>query len=308
MLTVVIPTYNPDIQRLNQALAGLQKQDLDRREWELIIIDNNSSVSFGDQIDLSWSGNARVKREARQGLTFARLKGFSEARGEIIVLLDDDNLPAVNYLSEVKKIFENHPELGAAGGKSEPVFETDPPAWLPEFYKNLALRDLGNNIIIDKWDHKYPAACPIGAGMALRKSALETYIRKITGNAQVITDRTGNSLTSGGDNDINLELLKSGWATGYFPSLVIHHYIPKERLQRTYLARLLMDTNRSWVRLLENHEINPWPKIGAWTVNFRKIKAWFTYQAWRNTPCYLNWKGACGLFEGLAESVENPKP
>jgi glycosyltransferase involved in cell wall biosynthesis len=301
LLSVIIPTYNPEINRLSQTITALKKQDLDYSDWELIIIDNNSSASFMDQVDLTWHPAAQIVREPKQGLTFARLKGFREAKGAIIVLLDDDNVPAVNYLSEIRNIFNGNAKLGAIGGKSLPVFEALPPTWLRDFYANLALRDLGNQAIVEKWDHQYPRAAPIGAGMALRKAALETYIRKIQAGGEVITDRNGGSLSSGGDNDINIEILKSGWSTGYFPSLVIRLLIPKERMRPDYLARLLKDTNKSWVELLAYHGINPWNKIAGWTVALRKIKAWFSYKAWKSKTGYLRWKGACGIFEGLSE-------
>jgi hypothetical protein len=36
-------------------------------------------------------------------------------------------------------------------------------------------------------------------------------------------------------------------------------------------------------------------------VPLRKLKAYFTYKAWENEPNYIKWKGACGMFEGLAK-------
>src|ERR1700754_5132395 len=249
-ISVIICTYNPNLKRLAQTLLALQKQSLDPRSWELIIVDNNSTNRFDTYLDLNFFPNSKIIQEQRQGLTYARLKGFGEAKGTLIIMVDDDNILESEYLQRIVNLFKDYPQIGSAGGKSMPEFECEAPAWLTEFYGNLALRDLGNDAIITKWENSYHNAAPIGAGMAIRKIALQSYIDAMATDKNMITDRTDTSLTSGGDNEINIQILKSGWELGYFPELVIRHIIPKERMQAPYMARLLRDTNRSWVRLL----------------------------------------------------------
>lgn len=300
-ISVIIPTYNPNLQRLQQTLTGLKEQSLPYSFWELIIIDNNSSSAFANNIDLSWQPASRIISELKQGLTYARLKGFSAAKGDIIVMVDDDNILQQHYLQQVSAIFEANPKLGAAGGKSLPLFEeAEQPKWLKEFYPSLALRDPGDSVVINKWENKYPELAPIGAGMAIRKDTLKSYINKIATQTTAISDRTGNSLSSGGDNDIVIEISKSGWVTGYFPQLSLQHIIPAERTNTDYLARLVNNTNRSWIQLLESHDINPWKKIPAWTASLRKAKALFTYKPWRSELNYIRWQGVCGTFDGLS--------
>jgi glycosyltransferase involved in cell wall biosynthesis len=300
LISVIIPTYNPNLQRLQQTLNGLKAQSLPYSSWELIIIDNNSSSHFADNVDVSWQVASQIVREPRQGLTYARLKGFLSAKGDIIVMVDDDNILQQDYLQQVSTIFEANLKLGAAGGKSLPLFETDQPEWLKEFYGSLALRDPGDKVVISKWENKYPEFAPIGAGMAIRKEALKSYINKTTTQTTAISDRTGSSLTSGGDNDIVIEISKSGWLLGYFPQLSLQHIIPADRTKSSYLARLVNNTNKSWIQLLESHGINPWKKIPAWTTSLRKAKALITYKPWRSELNYIRWQGACGMFDGLA--------
>lgn len=300
-LSVIIPTYNPNAARLKQTLAGLKAQTFDKRLWELIIIDNNSSNRFEKGFDLKWHPSAKIVAEKQQGLTYARIKGFSEAKGEIVVMVDDDNILDKNYLQNVAEIFAANPGLGSIGGKSIPLFEEAPPEWLSPFYDSLALRNLGDTKIIDTWRNNYPTAAPIGAGMAIRENALRTYVNAHHNDTSVVTDRTATSLASGGDNEINLEILKSGWAVGYFPQLVLQHIIPADRMTLNYMARLVYGINRSWASLLSKHRISPWPGISKSTVPFRKMKSYLTNKAWQNNTNYLRWQAACGTFEGLAE-------
>lgn len=299
LLSVILPAYNPDTDRLHQTLAGLQQQTLSIAKWELIIIDNNSSLPI--TADLSWHPDSRIIKEPKPGLTHARLKGFESASGPVIVMVDDDNILDSNYLENTLSIFHLNTCLGAIGGKSIPLFEVTPPDWLHEFYENLALRNMGEHDITVSWQNEYPACAPIGAGMSIRKQAIQPYVDRVGQNKNIITDRTGASLSSGGDNDIIIEILKSGWQVGYFPALKLTHIIPQARIQSAYLAKLINSTNKSWVQLLDKHQINPWQKIPRWSVPFRKIKSWFTYRAWQNTVSYIKWRGACGLYDGLSK-------
>jgi glycosyltransferase involved in cell wall biosynthesis len=302
-LSVIIPTSNPNIQRLNKTLNGLKEQTLSPLVWELILIDNNSGTDISTQTDFSWHPNSHFVYEPKQGLTYARLNGIKEAKGSIIVMVDDDNILDTDYLEKALHIFKHHPNLGAIGGKSIPLFEIDPPEWLSTFYSNLALRDLGNDIIIERWRNKYPDSAPIGAGMVLRKTVLQSYVTKVSSGKSIIADRTAASLSSGGDNDIVIEVLKSGWDVGYFPVLKLSHIIPAKRMQVNYLARLVNNTNKSWIQLLNSHAICPWSKIAKWTIPLRKTKAWFNYKAWQGKANYITWRGACGTFDGLANKL-----
>ncbi|HMG11414.1 MAG TPA: glycosyltransferase [Mucilaginibacter sp.] len=299
LLSVILPTYNPNPLRLSKTISGLQNQTLIFDSWELIVIDNNSVPAI--EIDLSWHPNSRIVTEEKPGLTYARLKGFEQAKGAVIVMVDDDNILDKDYLKNTLAIFTANPKSGAIGGKSTPSFEEAVPIWLTEFYGNLALRDLGENVIIADWKNEYPWGAPIGAGMGIRKLALQSYLHKIANSNTILSDRTGASLSSGGDNDIVIEILKSGWQVGYYPQLELQHIIPVRRTQVNYLARLLNNTNKSWVQLLASHDISPWGEIAPWSVPFRKIKSWFTYRAWQNKVNYIKWKGACGLYDGLSE-------
>ncbi|MBK0378196.1 glycosyltransferase [Mucilaginibacter segetis] len=300
-ITVIIPTYNPNINRIHQTIAALKDQTFPHHMWELIIVDNNSSTNFTTDIDISWHPNRYIIKEDKQGLTYARLAGFKIAKGDIIIMVDDDNILEENYLVNVYEIFNSYPFLGAAGGKSLPIYESPAPVWLFQFESSLAIRNLGEEKIINKWENHFPYSSPIGAGMALRTVALERYISRIEirGN-NIITDRNATTLSSGGDNDIVIDILKSGWQVGYFPNLELKHIIPTERMKVPYLARLNHDTNKSWIILLQSHGINPWKKIPPQSVLPRKIKAWFTYKAWKNKGNYIKWKGACGMYEALS--------
>jgi glycosyltransferase involved in cell wall biosynthesis len=308
-VTVVIPSHNPHLGRLRATLGGLRSQSLAAGLWETLLVDN-ASPSFPSEEDLGGDapGNLRVLREPRLGLTSARLAGIRASRGASIVFVDDDNIPAPGYIAEVVRLFARDGRLGAAGGKSIPVFEAPPLPWQGEFIPLLAVRDLGEAELLATTFQpagaprkEYPAFAPIGAGMALRREPALAWAEEVERDpGRRRLDRSGLDLASGGDNDAVMSVLEHGWSVGYFPTLRLDHVIPAARLDARYLARLNRAIQRSWVQVLALHGASPWGPIPRWTVAPRRLKAWFAYRAWASPASRIRWQGACGHFEGRA--------
>lgn len=306
VLSVVIPTHNPDRDRLSRTLNALQQQDLDREAWELTVVDNASrDRDWVPSFDFSWQPRSQLVREERLGLTWARLAGIASSRGQYLVFIDDDNVLALDYLRQAIAIFEQYPHVGAIGGKLLPEFEAEPAPWMRQFDHCLALRDLGDAIRIypdtDAPDacKQHPSYLPVGAGMGVRRAAIAIYVQRLQqdGTASIL-DRTGKHLSSGGDCDINFSLMTAGWYLGYFPQLQLVHLIAAGRLTQDYLARLNYHSSRSWCQVLDRYDACPWPPLPRWTVPLRKIKSYFVQQAWRDPVAYIRWRGACGQLEG----------
>lgn len=307
-LSVVICTHNPRQDYLDRTIASIRTQARDRGEFtfELIVIDNSSLRRLEDELDLSWHPDARVVREDRLGLSYARLRSFEEAQGDIIVFVDDDNVLAADYLANVACVFSLHAELGAIGGKSIPEYEVDPPAWFHETGLSLACRDLGDSVLSAAWSTEsggrfYPVCAPIGAGMAVRRSAYEGYIRAAAlDERRLALGRRGSDLASGEDNDIVLAILEQGWRVAYRPELLLNHLIPAGRLTQDYLERYARSANRTWVKVLDVHGICPWTPISSWTIPIRRARAYLLTQPWRSPERAICYMAQRGLFEGRA--------
>lgn len=303
-LTVIVPTYNPDATRLRRALAALRAQSLPPAQWETLLVDNASAPAL---VLADWAAhgppNLRLVPEPAPGLSQARRRGFSTGTGKILVMVDDDNELAPDYLAETLRLFAAHPRVGLLGGRSLPEFEQPPAPWVREFDGLIACRDLGDAPRISSGLRQaatdlgeYPEFAPIGAGMALRRAAAQAWLDQ--GGPSTLPDRRGTELSSSGDNDIVLAAMAAGWEAAYFPSLRLTHLIPASRTAPAYLARLNRGIQRSWMQVLTRHRANPWPPIAPGTVPLRKLKAWFTLRAWSGDAARIRWQGACGHFEG----------
>ena len=235
-ISVIICTHNPRVDYLSRVLAALKEQTLPISQWELLLIDNASSETLAGRWDLSWHPHGRIIREEVLGLTPARLRGIREASAEVLVFSDDDTLFDANYLTEALRIANEWPMLGAWGGQPVPEFESPPPGWAGPYLPMLGLCRIER----DCWSNHYDtAACPIGAGLCIRRSVAIQYSSDLQASAQRCgLDRTGQALLSGGDTDMTYTACDMGMGMGRFMSLNFVHLIPIRRLTLDYLLAL----------------------------------------------------------------------
>jgi glycosyltransferase involved in cell wall biosynthesis len=307
-LSVVICTYNPRRDYLERTLASLRAQTLPLSQWEFVLVDNASPEPLEKSVDLSWHPNGRVVREMKQGLTPARLRGLRETSAPLIAYIDDDNVLVPGYFEQALRHFAEKPDLGAIGGKCIAEYEKAPPGWFRSMEGMIACRDFGEAPLMASWKsvpqdkREYPKCSPVGAGMVLRRDAMEAYAKALESDTvRQKLDRTGNSLASGGDNDIVMTTLEQGWSVGYFPELSLQHLIPARRVEESYLARLTEDSTRTWVLVLAAHGVRPWPPVARWSLPLRKARAYVACRAWKGGANYLRFRTACGMFDGRSQ-------
>ena len=236
-LSVVICTHNPRADYFSRTLEALRGQTLLADRWELLVIDNCSDEPLEGRIELSWHPSARIMREQTLGLTPARLRGIDEAVGELLVFVDDDNVLDPDFLEVALRTAEEKPFLGSWSGQCRPEFETPPPEWTRRYWGNLVIREFEQDV----WSNlpRLPDTMPCGAGLCVRRQVGEHYVRLHQhGACGFQFDRTGDSLLSGGDNDLAACASAVGKGVGLISALKLTHLIPTERLTENYLARL----------------------------------------------------------------------
>ena len=109
-MSVIICAHNPRPQTLRRVLDSLGAQTYSKDRWELLLVDNASDEPLATAWPLSWHPNARHVREDELGLTPARLRGIRESRGDVLVYIDDDNVPAPDYLETAQSLLHLRPE------------------------------------------------------------------------------------------------------------------------------------------------------------------------------------------------------
>lgn len=161
LFSVVICTYNRAA-LLRMVLESLIVQQLDHSRFEVLVVDNNSTdeTRAVSEEFISRAPHVRYVLERRQGLSYARNRGYEEARGCYIAYSDDDNQLPPDWLHTAVTIVERE-GAGVFGGPSRAFFITPRPRWFSPTYAvfspSWSAGDLqpsqflcGNNIFIRK--------------------------------------------------------------------------------------------------------------------------------------------------------------
>jgi len=239
LISIIVCTYNPDPSIFRKCLTSVYRAVEKYTETELIIIDNNSTVpvSQGDFLKGFDSSRARIIVEPIQGLTPARIRGIREAKGDLLVFVDDDNFIAHDFLIAGAEIANRYPFIGSFSGQVILEFEAKPAEWTKKYWGLLVYRQFDKDV----WSNlpHLTVTMPCGAGMYVRKNVATHYLElNDTGKRKVQMDRTGNSFFSGGDNDLAACACDIGMGVGLFHQISLQHYITKERLSLEYLLKL----------------------------------------------------------------------
>ncbi|MEJ1937502.1 hormogonium polysaccharide biosynthesis glycosyltransferase HpsE, partial [Nostoc sp. NIES-2111] len=269
--TVAIPTWN-GAERLPQVLDRLLAQTgIEHLRWEVIVIDNNSSDRTPEIVKDYQAKFTQCELkyflEKRQGLAFGRLKAVNEAKGKYIAFLDDDNLPAPDWILQSYNFGEEHSQAGAWSGQIHGDFEVEPPEKFSQIQAFLAIREYGQKT------YKFDAdnlRLPPGAALVIRKQAWLESLPKYL----FFTGRIGKSLVAAEDTEALLYLHKSGWEIWYNPKMEIYHKIPYWRLEKSYLFKIARGCGLSIFQLrLINAKKRQFPIILLRTIlgNMRRI-------------------------------------
>ena len=307
-LTVILCAHNPRLHYLRRVLEALRAQTLAFTQWELLLVDNASAEPLANQVDLAWHPNALHIHERELGLTPARLRGMAEAKGRLLVFVDDDNVLAPPYLANTLTIAAEHPQLGAWGGTIRAEFEAPPPEWTRPYWHFLATREVLEDRVARSLSYD-PATTPFGAGMCLRRPVAAEYRDQLAKSpVRQSLDRKGQSLTSAGDIDLALTACQMGMDTGVFARLELRHLIPPERLTEEYLLRLCRSLAMSslLLRLIRGIPVRRLPRGAKW---WSKL-AYDCARKWgRNRRFYLahalGQRAAWLIFAGLQTAAQN---
>jgi len=246
-LSVIVCTYNPRDVVFTRVLNSISAALRHLNDAEFVIIDNNSELPVGQRDYVRGymaTLGGRVITEVKQGLTHARLRGIQETSGELVVFIDDDNIPDEDFFLTGLYVSSDYPFIGAWSGRVELEFEKEPPSWTKRYWGMLVHRDFTG----PKWSNfpDLPESMPCGAGLFVRRDVCNKYISlHDSGQRKIVLDRTGDSLLSGGDNDLAVCACDMGMGVGLFDTLHLIHYIPESRVGLSYLSGLAEGISQS---------------------------------------------------------------
>ena len=235
-ISVILCTHNPREEFLRRTLESLRGQTLPPEQWELLLVDNASTVPLAGRCDIFWQPRARHLLEGKLGKLNAWLLGMREARADLLVFVDDDNVLAPDFLEQVLVIGNQWPFVGAWGGSIIPEYEKPLPGWVGDQVWRLTVVEVKEDV----WSNLregYETVCA-GAGLCIRRQVAQKYLERCALDpVSAKLDRAGKGLGGYGDIDLCHCALDLGLGTGKSARLRLTHLIPSGRLTLDYFVR-----------------------------------------------------------------------
>ena len=231
-LDVIVPTYNRH-QMLEQTLNSLLRGQIPSRlEVKVTVVDNNSTDRT-QQVVEEWAqkfkGRLKYVFERKQGRSSALNAGIMSTDGDLIGMIDDDEEIDERWFARVQSAFSQM-DVDFIGGPYVPKWGASPPDWLPMNYVGvIGWIDGGNSVI--PFDANYPGILMGGNAVVSRSIFQKVGLYKTS------LSRTGKRLLAGEDEDMYQRLLAARARGFYLPDLIIHHYVPPERLTKRYFRK-----------------------------------------------------------------------
>ena len=228
-VSIIICTYNRS-KLLKETLQSVQNQDFQSDQYEIIVVDNNSTDDTKDVVaEMAKASPVSTGYvfEYMQGLSNARNAGINNSEGEIIVFTDDDVEAERSWLRELFAAFET-PGVAAAGGPIRPIWPFEKPEWITENWQGY--------FTVNEFPEAREAGefrnpnYPWGANMAFRRSIL-----KKTDLFSPALGRIGACLLSNEELRLFRAIEEMGHRIVLAPDAVIHHKIPPERVRKLWL-------------------------------------------------------------------------
>lgn len=200
-VSVIIPVYN-DSQRLKICLKALFTQTYDKKNYEVIVVDNASKENVRQVCEQFKTENITYLYEKKKGSYAARNKGIKYSKSKYKAFVDSDCIPQKDWLQKAVRILEKG-NMDLLGGKVELFFKEPNNPTDVELYEGCFAFQQERNI--------------------KRKNV------SITANLFVKTkvfNKTGlfdDSLLSGGDTEFCKRANKNGFNIEYAPNVVVLH-------------------------------------------------------------------------------------
>lgn len=233
IISVIVCTYNrKDIVPI--CIDSLLEQTF--KEYEIIVVDNNSSDGTKELIEERYYHTVKLIREPVQGLSYARNCGLMNARGHIVSYIDDDAIADKNWLFYINKTFTDYPDAVCVGGKIGLKRVGEKPEWWTlEMDQSCGKQDYGEKIRY----LNYPEF-PFGSNISLKKKVILDI-----GGFNTKLGIVGKKYSGGEEQYMCLQLYQNKYQIIYSPKSIVHHTVNQKRLTKEFLLARYSATGAS---------------------------------------------------------------
>lgn len=223
-ISVVICTYNRS-DLIKGAVKTLSEQDLDYKDYEVIVVDDGSTDNTQDEVcSIQTKANVRYFKRPHTSRSAARNFGIRQASGKYILFVDDDILAPPNLLTQHIKYLEEGKKIVVRG----PVVNTP--------YYDLSLNKKSG---IEDFSMAFFCTC----NASVEKKVL------------IDLDGFDESFVEYGweDTELGLRLRNLGYKVKFNIEAVVYHYKPKSTDDLEEYVQKAKELGRTAVTFYEKH-------------------------------------------------------
>ena len=235
-LTVCVCTHNRP-RYVRDCLAGLRRQTVADDRFNVLIVDSGSPEPARNELaDLArLHSGARLIRVDEPGVSAARNAGAAAATTDYIAYIDDDAIPAENWVAAILGALATRGDRPAVlAGRILPKWEAPLPAWWPPSLRGIL------SIIEHEGQGEFRSAA-LPPGMEPYACNMVVHVPALlgTGGFGRGIGRIGTSLLSDEEVQLAWRLQDAGLSVRYDSRIVVFHQIQASRLSPDWLlARL----------------------------------------------------------------------
>lgn len=123
LVSVVMATYNDDIEYLGQAIKSILDQTYQNIEFIIVDDSSNESANYLQRIAKEDSRIKYIHNNPQIGFVRSLNKGIAQANGQFIARMDSDDMSNIFRIEKQVKFFNDHPEVGIVGTSIEFINE-----------------------------------------------------------------------------------------------------------------------------------------------------------------------------------------
>lgn len=213
MISVIIPNWN-GVKLLPVCLDALRHQTL--QNLEIIVVDNGSTDGSVQFIAREYPEVRLITLPKNRGFAPAVNEGIRAARGETIVLLNNDTEADAHWLEEIARAFRDHPDAGMVACKLRLFDRRDHLHSAGDFCRVDGIP--GNRGVWEQDCGQYDDGRDIfgaqGAAAAYRKAMLDEI--------GLLDEDLGSYIE---DVDLAWRARLAGYACAYAPRAIVYHMV-----------------------------------------------------------------------------------
>ncbi len=220
---------------LKECIEALANQTLDKKDYEIVFVNNDYRASELKELVLEVSKNypdlsVNYITAPLNGLSHARNAGLWEARGEILHYIDDDAIADETLAEATVSAFEKNENAGVIGGNI--ILE------IPDEAQGLITpltKPLWSELVLQNTEYREAkdyGEYPYGANFAVRTQTLMQI-----GGFRTFYGRVGNNYAGGEETLVCFMTEETGQKIGLEPKMKVIHRVDKARFTKEHIEK-----------------------------------------------------------------------